>query len=144
MRIRSLAGYIVGTLEFSLDFGSDSVVIQEVTESDIKEMRATLAAKGNWFRSVAGADHRRLEWRPILGFPTDAPVREGRSVDLIVIGHTMGAGDAYGSLDQGGLLLKIGRPTLVVPEGVAMRRAQRHFDQLQGARHLNVPRFAAI
>ena len=106
-----------------LDFGSDSVVIQEVTESDIKEMRATLAAKGNWFRSVAGADHRRLEWQPILGFPTDAPVREGRSVDLIVIGHTMGAGDAYGSLDQGGLLLKIGRPTLVVPEGVAMRRA---------------------
>src|SRR5580692_2557589 len=41
----------------------EGVVFQEVTESDIKEMRATLAAKGNWFRSIAGADHRRLEWR---------------------------------------------------------------------------------
>src|ERR1700730_17117267 len=95
----------------------EGVVFQEVTESDIKEMRATLAAKGNWFRSIAGADHRRLEWRPILDFPTDALAREARSADLIVIGHTMGAGDAHRSLDPGGSLLTIGRPTLIVPEG---------------------------
>ena len=87
------------------------VVFQEVTESDIKEMRALLAAKGNWFRSIAGDDHRRLEWRPILDFPTDALARAARSADLIVIGHTIGAGDAYRSLDPGGSLLTIGRPT---------------------------------
>jgi nucleotide-binding universal stress UspA family protein len=101
------------------------VVFREMTESDIKEMRALLAAKGNWFRSIAGADHRRLEWRPILDFPTDALAREARSADLIVIGHTVGAGDAYRSLDPGGSLLTIGRPTLIVPEGVSSLRAER-------------------
>ncbi|MGC2225185.1 MAG: universal stress protein [Methylocella sp.] len=106
-------------------FLNEGVVFPEVTESDIKEMRATLAAKGNWFRSIAGADHRRLEWRPILDFPTDALAREARSADLIVIGHTMGAGDAHRSLDPGGSLLTIGRPTLIVPEGVRSLRAER-------------------
>jgi nucleotide-binding universal stress UspA family protein len=116
---------LIGLSAFGPPHLGKGVVIQGVTESDIKEMRATLAAKGNWFRSIAGADHRRLEWRPILDFPIDALAREARSADLIVIGHTMGAGDAYRSLDPGASLLTIGRPTLIVPEGVRSLRAER-------------------
>jgi len=110
-------------------FLAEGVAVQEVTETDIGEMRAKLAAKGDWFRSIAGADHRRLEWRPtlegrpVLGFPTDTLAREARSADLVVIGQTRGPRDAYGALDPGGTLLKIGRPALVVPDGVSSMQA---------------------
>jgi hypothetical protein len=40
-------------------------VIRAATDADVKEMRATLAAKRNWFRSIAGADHRAAD----IGFP---------------------------------------------------------------------------
>jgi hypothetical protein len=56
------------------------VVFQEVTESDIKEMRALLAAKGNWFRSVRALitvgssgdrywTYRLTRWRARRGVP---------------------------------------------------------------------------
>jgi nucleotide-binding universal stress UspA family protein len=50
--------------------------------------------------------------------------REARSADLVVIGQTKGPGDVLGSLDPGEALLKIGRPTLVVPDGVSSLRAE--------------------
>ena len=80
--------------------------------------------KETGFANIAGADHRKLEWRSALDFPTDALAREARSADLIVIGRSKGPGDAYSSLDLGGAILKIGRPVLVVPEGVGSLRAE--------------------
>jgi len=85
---------------------------------------STLAAKGNWFRNIAAIDHQRIEWRPILDYPADALAREARSADLVVTGQTKGPGDSFGSLDPGEALLKVGRPTLVVPDGVSSLRAE--------------------
>jgi len=59
-----------------------------------------------------------------LDYPADALARKARSADLVVIGQTKGPGDAFGSLDPGEALLKIGRPTLVVPDGVSSLRAE--------------------
>ena len=86
------------------------VVSFEGTEADIKEIEARLAHKGEWFRGIAGAKQRKLEWRAIVDFPTDAPAREARSADLLVIGWSRGAGDAYSLFDPGGAILKSGRP----------------------------------
>jgi len=97
--------------------------IQEVTQANIKETRTKLANIGSWFRSRVAADHRKLEWRSEVDFPIDALTREARSADLVVIGQTKGVGDAYNSLDPGGAVLKIGRPTLVVPNGISSLRA---------------------
>jgi nucleotide-binding universal stress UspA family protein len=102
----------------------EGAVIAQVTEAEIKEMRAKLASKENWFRNIAGAEHRKLEWRSVLDFPTEALAREARSADLIVIGQSKKLVDAYSSLDSGGALLKAGRPLLVVPEGVSSLRAE--------------------
>lgn len=104
-------------------FVAEGVVIQEVTETDIKEMRAKLACKGDWFRGIAGADHRKIEWRAVLELPTEALAREARSADLVVIGQSKRPGDVYSSLDPSGAVLKVGRPTLVVPDGVDSLRA---------------------
>jgi hypothetical protein len=57
----------------------EGAVIQQATAADIVEIMATLNAKGDWFRDVAGSEH--LEWRPILDYPTDALAREARSAD---------------------------------------------------------------
>ena len=51
----------------------------------------------------------------MLDFPDAALADESRSADLVVIGQTRGPGDAYSALDPGRAVLKIGRPTLVVP-----------------------------
>jgi nucleotide-binding universal stress UspA family protein len=102
----------------------EGVSIQQASAADIVDIMAALTAKGDWFRSIAGADHHRLEWRPILDYPTDALVREARSADLVVIGQTKGPGDDLGSLDPGEALLKIGRPALVVPDRVSSLRAE--------------------
>ena len=103
---------------------AEGVVIQEMTEPDIKERKAKLTDKEKWFRKLVGAEHRKLEWRSAMDFPTDALAREARSADLIVIGRSTRPWDAYSSLDLGGAVLKVGRPVLVVPEGVGSLRAQ--------------------
>jgi nucleotide-binding universal stress UspA family protein len=106
-------------------FVAEGVVIEEVTDAEIKAMRAKLADKGSWFRSVAGFDPKKTEWRPVLDFPVDALMREARSADLVVIGRAKGPGDAYVSLDPGAAILGVGRPVLVVPDGVNTLSAER-------------------
>lgn len=101
----------------------DGVLVTETTTADIKELRAKLADQGNRFRDIAGAIHRNVEWRPVLDLPTQALAREARIADLVVIGRQAGPGDVYNSLDPGEAILKMGRPTLVVPDGLSALRA---------------------
>jgi len=101
---------------------TDRVALVYPTEIDIKLMQATLADKEEWFRRVASSDSRKPEWRSALDFPVDMLTREARSADLIVIGQK-GSGNDYRSVDPGEAILKMGRPTLVVPEGEGTLRA---------------------
>jgi nucleotide-binding universal stress UspA family protein len=101
----------------------EGVAIQQATPADIVEIMARLTAKGDWFRKIAAMDYQRIEWRPVLDYPADALAREARGADLVVVGETKGPGDALGSLDRGEALLKLGRPTLVVADGVSSLRA---------------------
>ena len=100
------------------------MVIAEWTVEDVELMRAKLAYRGSWFRSIAGGDHRKLDWHAALDFPPEALTRAARSADLVIIGQVKAAGDAYRALDPGEAILKMGRPTLVVPEGVDSLRAE--------------------
>jgi nucleotide-binding universal stress UspA family protein len=102
----------------------ESVVIWQATASDIVELTAALAAKEEWFLNIAGSDHRKLEWRGIFDFPTDSLAREARSADLVVIGQTSGQKEGYAAFDTGEALLMIGRPVLVVPDGVSSLSAE--------------------
>jgi nucleotide-binding universal stress UspA family protein len=103
---------------------ANGVVLDAPTEADIDLIRATLADRDAWFRGIAGTNQRKLEWRSDLDFPSTVLVREARSADLVVIGRPAGMGGAYIALDPGEAILKMGRPTLVVPEAVAALRAE--------------------
>jgi nucleotide-binding universal stress UspA family protein len=61
----------------------------------------------------------------VLDFPNTALACEARGADLVVVGRIAAPGDSYSALDPGRVVLKIGRPTLVVPDGVGALRADR-------------------
>jgi nucleotide-binding universal stress UspA family protein len=92
-------------------------------EEDINLIRAKLAEAGNWFRGVAG-EHRKPEWRQFLEFPVEALPREARSADLVIIGNAKRIFGEYGYVDPGEAILRMGRPTLIVPEGVDSLQAE--------------------
>jgi hypothetical protein len=66
---------------------ANGLAVAEWTVEDIELMRAKLDDKGNWFRDVAGGDHRRLDWHAALNFPAEALTRAARSADLVIIGQ---------------------------------------------------------
>jgi nucleotide-binding universal stress UspA family protein len=95
----------------------------KVTGADIEQMKLRVARKGDWFQRLARTEHGKVAWRPVMDFPIDALARESRCADLVIIGRTKTPGDVYSSLDPAAALLRIGRPTLIVPDGVASVRA---------------------
>jgi nucleotide-binding universal stress UspA family protein len=93
-------------------------------------MRIRLAEKGSWFRTIASADRRELEWRSALDVPIHAVPREARSADLVVVGRTKDdfeaayPGSGILTLEPGGAILSMGRPTLIVPDDIGSLRAE--------------------
>lgn len=105
-------------------FVAEGVIIEEVTEADIAQMRAALAKRGDWFRGVVG-DRKGIDWRTALDFPADALAREARCADLVIMEQQIrGRYDAYRTLDPGEVLLKLGRPALLVAPGIGSLRAE--------------------
>ena len=106
-------------------FVAEGVIIEEATEGDIRQMQAGLVKKGDWFRGVVGMDRPGVEWRTALDFPAEALTRESRAADLVVLGQqAQGRYDNYRSLYPSEVLLKLGRPALLVPPGIASLRAE--------------------
>ena len=106
-------------------FVAEGVIIQEATEDDIKQMRSGLVKRGAWFRGVVGADRPDVEWRTALDFPAEALTRESRSADLVILGQeAQGRYDNYRNLYPREVLLKLGRPALLVAPGAGSLRAK--------------------
>jgi nucleotide-binding universal stress UspA family protein len=101
------------------------VVDPSPTERQLENMRATLEATGKRFLAAVEASGRRVEWRASLDFPTEYIMREARAADLVIIGRQWAPMDPYRSLDPGSLVLKVGRPVLVVPEGITSLSAKK-------------------
>ena len=65
---------------------------------------------------------RQPEWRSALAWPTDFVARNARAADLIITGPQAAAADAAGRINTGDLVLRAGRPVLVVPPGAEFLR----------------------
>ncbi|SRR5579871_1728362 len=96
-----------------------------LTQESLDELKVALDRHEHRFRSLAAKEGRRLEWRSALDFPTEFVVREARAADLVIIGRGRLLDDPYQSLDPGALLLRVGRPVLVVPNGLDRLHANR-------------------
>ena len=102
-----------------------AVIDPEPTEEDYKEMRAVLSRREKEFRTCVGEARSQVEWRSSLDFPTEFVAREARAADLVIIGRDRSSYDPYRSTDSGALVLRTGRPVLVVPPGLQSLNAKR-------------------
>lgn len=100
-------------------FIAEGVIIEEVTEADLARIRDRLEKKGEWFRAAVGTRLVDVEWRSFLELPDSALMREARSADLVILGLTGRTRDPSRYLDPRALLLKLGCPILMIPDGIA-------------------------
>ena len=91
----------------------------------LQDMKALLDQRGKEFCAALDKPDRRVEWRSILDFPTEAVAREARSADLVIIPAIARSRDPFRALDPGSAILKAGRPVLVVPTDLASLSPRR-------------------
>jgi nucleotide-binding universal stress UspA family protein len=93
--------------------------VDPAADARLQEMKGLLDQKGKEFSDAVGTAARRVEWRSVLAAPIEAVAREARTADLVIVGNTRENMDQARALDPSVLLLKVGRPVLVVPNTVA-------------------------
>jgi hypothetical protein len=92
----------------------------------LQDMKTLLDQRGKEFCAALDKPDRRVEWRSILDFPTEAVAREARSADLVIIPAIARSQDPFRALDPGSAILKTGRPVLVVLSRVTLTPANCH------------------
>ncbi len=98
------------------------VIYHEATEHDRRAVRASFDDIGRRFRDKAQY-LKQVEWRTSLELPHELILQEARAADLVIVGaRHPGANDL---VDPGVILLRAGRPVLVVPEAVAPPELRR-------------------
>jgi nucleotide-binding universal stress UspA family protein len=93
------------------------VVYREPTENDCRAVMARFEDMGKKFLTQ-GQHLKQVEWRTALELPSDLVAREARAADLVVIGPRHRGGNLHDLVDPGIILLRTGRPVLVVPDVV--------------------------
>jgi nucleotide-binding universal stress UspA family protein len=109
----------------SVILGENECVEAAAATRDVRDMKALLDEKAQQFRAAVGTRVHRVEWRALVGPQTDVVAREARAADLLVIGNVRASRDPFRALDPGSLILKAGRPVLVVPNSVTSLPAKR-------------------
>ena len=100
-------------------FQSDETLAKSVpTQPHLQDMMSLLDLKGQQFLAAVERHGRGAEWRSALDLPTEVVAREARAADLVIIGNARKSNNPFLALHPGSLLLKVGRPVLVVPEPV--------------------------
>lgn len=105
--------------------GLSPSVLADMTAVQEGLIRAELAAAEDAFRAAAGWLGTRAVWRASIGAPTRALTEAARASDLLVIGRPTGRADPAAHPDPGDVLMRAGRPVLVVPPGASHLDAAR-------------------
>lgn len=118
---------LIGVSAFAIEppFVAEGVIIEETTRDDLKRMKSALTDKEQWFRSVAGLPKERVEWRCSVDYPTAFLTKEARSADLVVIRRTQERIDQFHFIDSAEAMMRMGRPTLLVPHHVPALNGDR-------------------
>jgi len=95
-------------------FMAGDVALTESNEYDAQKVMARFDKRGKAFRAQ-GRSLKQIEWRSALESPGELLLREARAADLLIIGRRRSEGDD----DPGVIVLRAGRPVLLVPDTVA-------------------------
>lgn len=118
---------LIGVSAFAIepDFVAEGVVIEETTPEDVRRMKTELTEKERWFREVVGLPAERVEWRWDVEYPLGFLANEARAADLIVLKSKHRQADPYHLVDPAEAVLRMGRPTILVPDQVHELQADR-------------------
>ena len=106
-------------------FAAGGVAIyREPTEDDCRKVAARFEEMGKKFLAQ-GERLKQIEWRTALELPSELVAREARAADLIIVGPRHKGGNVHDVVEPGVILLRAGRPLLVVPETVAPLQLRR-------------------
>src|SRR5262245_6460999 len=97
--------------------GGGIAVYSEPRAGDLKAANARFDDLGKRFRTQ-GRALKQVEWRSCREAAADVIVREARAADLIIVGARHTPSNAPQPLDPGIILLRAGRPVLVVPDTI--------------------------
>ena len=99
---------------------ADGYVSGGIIEDDVKAKEKEIAAAEAEFRSAFQKRTNKLEWRSIVTIDplSDFIASEARSADVVITGidHNKSVFDSSLHVELGDLVMRIGRPVLVVPE----------------------------
>jgi len=95
-------------------FMAGDVGLSESNQYDLQKVTARFDERGKTFRAQ-GRSLKRIEWRSALESPGELLLREARAADLLVVGRRRSGDDA----DPGVVVLRAGRPVLLVPDTIA-------------------------
>jgi nucleotide-binding universal stress UspA family protein len=110
---------LIGITAADLDTSSykQEPLAEELVERVRSHIAKRLAEAEERFRSVTKQRAQQIEWRAAMTRPADYVAREARAADLIVTGASRDSSvfDRTERLDPGDLVMRAGRPILVVP-----------------------------
>jgi nucleotide-binding universal stress UspA family protein len=115
-----VSGDIVG--EIDRHSGGDIVEGDEIDEPDTTAIVSWLAALANAFRGNA-EPNANVTFRSAVEQPMAFIVREARAADLVILGRASDIADR--AVDPAHVLVRCGRPLLVVPHAVGTLSAER-------------------
>jgi nucleotide-binding universal stress UspA family protein len=101
-------------------FMAGDVQLTNANQYDFQKAMARFEQRGQKF-CAQGRHLKQTEWRSVLESPGELLLREARAADLLIIGRSRSGGDC----DPGVMLLRAGRPILLVPDTahlLALRR----------------------
>jgi nucleotide-binding universal stress UspA family protein len=115
----------VASLALRPAFAAGGVVVyHEPTEHERRAASTRLDDMGKRFR-VQGQHLKQVEWRTALELPYELVSREARAADLIIVGARHTRGNVQDLADPSVILLRAGRPVLVVPDTIPPLQLRR-------------------
>ena len=99
----------------------DGLIYAEAIQEDRAGADADTKAAAAQFHAALGGKVADLDWQSSFGYalPADTLAQQARCADLLITGpdRSTSAWDRTRALDIGALLMRIGRPLLIVPDG---------------------------
>ena len=99
-------------------------VYGEPSGQDCRAVTARFDDMGRKFRAQ-GQHLKQIEWRTALELPSDLVAREARAADLIIVGPRHAGRPPHDLVEPGVILLRAGRPILVVPDVITPLHLRR-------------------